>query len=63
MLYYQIIILLILLAIRLSVEVLESYIHAKGLRLTFGLFLLMWLFTVLVQLVDTHILKVYIWNQ
>lgn len=58
MLYYQIIVLLILLAIRLSVEVLENYVHAKGLRLTFGLVLLVWIFVILVQLVDTHILKV-----
>ena len=58
MLYYQVIVLLMLLAIRLSVEVLESYVHAKGLRLTFGLVLLIWIFIILVQLVDTHILKV-----
>lgn len=58
MLYYQIIILLTLLAIRLSVEVIENYIHTKGLRITFGSILLVWIFIVLVQLVDVYILKV-----
>lgn len=58
MLYYQIIILLSLLAIRLSVEVLENYVHTKQVRLTFGLLLLIWIFSVLVELVDVHILKV-----
>lgn len=58
MLYYQIIILLTLLATRLSAEVIQSYIHTKRIRLVIGSLLLIWLFIVLTELVNVHILKV-----